>query len=471
MKKNKIFSLPENIAPKQTYLGVMLPYSPIHELLFQHSPELLVMTSANINSLPLEYNNESALNNISDIADFFILHNRDIHIPIDDSVVKIINNEVKIIRRGRGYVPEPVKHTIDKSILSCGSDMKNTFCISKDNFLFSSQHNGDLKNLETLDNYKRNIEHFKKIFKFQPEFIACDFHPDYASRKYAEEYNLPLISVQHHHAHIASCMAENHIDKNLIGIAFDGTGYGTDGAIWGGEFFICDLMNFKRFAHLEYVLLPGGEAAVKEPWRMAVSYLNHAIKDKNKLENLLEELFGKKAITINSLINSKINCIETSSMGRFFDAVSAILSISTKVTYEGQASIELEAFIDENFYDSYEYEIVNENSEYIIKTSKIILGIVNDLNSNIKTSTISAKFHNTVINFSLDICNIIKETLNINEIALSGGVFQNNYIYEKLTEKLKKDSFIVYTHKDYPCNDGGISLGQIAIANKQLNKI
>ncbi len=435
LKRKDTCFLPEAIAPNQNSIGVMLPFTPLHEVLFEHCPDLLIMTSANINSLPLEYTNDSARNNLSNIVDYFLIHDREIHIPVDDSVVRVINNEVKMIRRARGYAPAPLSYEIDNSILACGSNMKNTFCISKDNFIFASQHNGDLQNFETIEHFKGNVEHFKNIFKFEPKAIACDLHPDYISTEYAETYNLPLVKVQHHHAHIVSCMVENNLDSPVIGIAFDGTGFGTDDAIWGGEFLLTSISGFHRFAHLEYVSIPGGDSAVKEPWKMAVSYLNHSLKDDSNLTNVLVDMFGDKALTINSMIDSKLNCVNTSSMGRFFDAVSAILNIRREISYEGQAAIELESEIDEKITTAYEFELVPLESEYIIKTSKIILAILDDLKSNIPISTISTKFHNTIVNFSLDICLTIRDTVGFNSVAISGGVFQNTYLYVKLLRK------------------------------------
>ncbi|MBC8059281.1 MAG: carbamoyltransferase HypF, partial [Clostridiaceae bacterium] len=320
LKRSPEYFLPQAIAPKQNTIGFMLPFTPLHELLFDNGPDLLIMTSGNINSLPLEYENENAILNLSTIVDYFLMHNRDIHIPIDDSVVKIVNNELMVLRRARGYAPAPLKYDISNAILACGPNMKNTFCLSKKNFLFVSQHNGNLENLETIEHYKRNIEHYKNIFMFKPMAIACDLHPNYISSEYAHEYPLPKIQVQHHHAHIVSCMVENKLRAKVIGIAFDGTGYGTDGSLWGGEFMLCTISAFERVGHITAVPLPGGDIAASEPWRMAVSYINYALKDLTDITELVTSMFGEKALTILKMINSNINCFMTSSMGRFFDA-------------------------------------------------------------------------------------------------------------------------------------------------------
>ena len=480
LNQKKDYNLPQSIAPNQKTLGVMLPYTPLHQLLFSGDIEVLIMTSANIYGLPLEYDNESARENLSSLVDFFLMHNRDIYIPVDDSVVKVVNNELRMIRRARGYAPEPFKANLNNKILACGPNMKNTFSLAKDNLLFVSQHNGDLENIETFNHYKRNIEHFKDIFLFSPEYIACDLHPKYTSTQYAEEYDLPLIAVQHHHAHIASCLVENHIDKKVIGIAYDGTGYGTDNKIWGGEFLICDMKSFSRAAHLDYVKIPGGEKAIEEPWRMGVSYLystfekSEASNNELTIDNLKDtivKLYGTEASALIKILDKNINCIETSSMGRLFDAVSSMLNIRKKVTYEGQASIELEAVIEKDCEEYYNYSISHNRDKniYNIEVYKTILEILDALNNNISVSTISSKFHNTVIHFTLEMCKILREETAINDIVLSGGVFQNSYLLEKTIKILKGQNFTVHTHSEIPSNDGGISVGQLAIANELIN--
>ena len=268
LKQKVNFSLPKNIAPFQNTLGVMLPYSPLHMLLFSKDIDVLIMTSANVHGLPLEYKNENAKEKLYGLVDYFLFHNRDIYIPIDDSVTKVIDEEERIIRRARGYVPEAIKLDHINDILACGSNMKNTFCIAKDNYAFLSQHNGDLENIETLEHYKNNIEHFKNIFSFSPKYLALDMHPEYLTNQYANNIKLPKIFVQHHHAHIVSCMVENEEKGQVIGIAFDGTGYGIDKKIWGGEFLLCSKSQFERVGHLDYIKMVGGEKAIEEPWRM-----------------------------------------------------------------------------------------------------------------------------------------------------------------------------------------------------------
>jgi len=475
-KKNYIQShknISAATAPKQKTLGVMLPYTPLHEILFwNENIEVLIMTSANISGLPLEYDNDTAITHIGNIVDYFLLHNRDIYIPVDDSIARVINNKVRLIRRARGYVPYPFNFKGIKPILACGSNMKNTFSIGKNDFIFVSQYNGDLENIETFNHYKRNIEHFKNIFSFNPQYIAHDMHPNYMSTNYAESFNLPKISVQHHHAHIVSCMIDNNLNnRNVIGISFDGTGYGTDGKIWGGEFLICNFNESKRIGHLAYMPLPGGDNAIKEPWRIGTSYLYNTLKNIYSKDTAISEtisIFGEKCRPIIKMIEKNFNCIETSSIGRLFDAISSIIGVREKISYEGQASIELEALINNPCDMYYNYEIIKEQELYLIKPNNIIYSIFKDINNNVSIEVISSKFHNTIVNFTVDMCVLIRNKININEVVLSGGVFQNAYILSNLIEALKEKDFTVYSHENIPTNDGGVSIGQIIIANANI---
>nr|WP_312291464.1 carbamoyltransferase HypF [Clostridium chromiireducens] len=466
LNKLNNYSLPETLAPNQNTLGVMLPFTPLHELLFLNDLNVLVMTSANVRGLPLEYINDNAVDHLSDVVDYFLMHDRDIFIPVDDSVSKVVLGRERVIRRARGYAPEPINFKTVAPILACGSNMKNTICISKDNFLFLSPHNGDLENLETYEHYKNNIDHLENIFSSNPEYIVSDMHPSYYSTQYAQSCDTELIQVQHHHAHIVSCMIENKLSSKVIGLSFDGTGYGTDGKIWGSEFLICDYENFHRAAHLDYVMMPGGDAAILEPWRMGASYLYHS---KPEEITYISDFYGNKADILLKMIDKNINCVETSSMGRFFDAVSSILDICQKVTYEGQASMELEALINNNDNDSsYDYYIFNKDNELIIDTIPIINSVVNDLRAGTSKNMIAQRFHNTVISFSVDICKRLRILHNINDVALSGGVFQNNYIFVGLVNALETQGFNVYSHSIIPTNDGGIALGQLVIADAKL---
>ncbi|MBE0478889.1 carbamoyltransferase HypF, partial [Candidatus Aerophobetes bacterium] len=343
--------LPEEIAPKNSYLGVMLPYTPLHYLLLEKAKIPLVMTSGNISEEPIAYKDEEALCRLNKIAHAFLVHNREIQIRVDDSVGRIAEGKPMLVRRSRGYAPQPLKIGVEvkRCVLGMGGHLKNTFCFLKGDNAILSHHIGDLENLEALSAFEEGIEHYRKIFYLKPKIIACDIHPDYASTQFAEKYAqdnlLPLIKVQHHHAHIASLLAENKINEKIIGVAFDGSGLGTDGCIWGGEFLIADEKEFKRAAHLRYIALPGGEGAIKQPWRMALSYLYAIYGDGcidiacQSLSNLVEL---EKIAMLKTLMDKKINSPLTSSTGRFFDAVSALLGIRGNINYEGQAAIELE---------------------------------------------------------------------------------------------------------------------------------
>lgn len=493
-------TLPKNIAPFQKTLGVMLPYTPLHELLFQGDIEVLVMTSANIYGLPLEYENQSAIKNLSSISDYFLMHNRDINIPIDDSVVKVINEEILMFRRARGYTPEAFKLVGVKNILACGSNMKNTFSISRDNYIFLSHHIGDLENLETILHYERNIKHFSDMFSFKPDYVTCDLHPDYASTNYAKKLNLKPILIQHHHAHIASCILENDLQGKVIGVAYDGTGLGTDNKIWGGEFLVCDLSSFKRVAHLDYLPMSGGDKSINEPWRLGTSYVLKTLKKLSTHEfslsedhiSMIKNLFGENSRTLIKLLEKNINCIETSSMGRLFDAAASIILGKSHISYEGEASIELEAIIHGSSSDYYPYKIIKDieaqtsanylngnlevdlcanSTSYIIEPYNIINGILNDKYKQVSPELMSIKFHNSIIKLTVDTCKLIRDNVNINTVALSGGVFQNSYLLKNLLQELNIENFFVYSNKLIPSNDGGISIGQLAITNSIIRDL
>lgn len=453
-----------NIAPNNNKLGVMLPYTPLHYLLFDDGLDVLVMTSANASGLPIVYKNDEAVEKLKNIVDYFLLHDREIHIPVDDSVVRVILDKECLIRRSRGYAPVSVKIKGLEDTLACGPSQKSVFCISKDQFAFLSQHIGDLDNLETYENFEKNVEHFKSLYNIEPKIIAYDMHPEYLSSQYAQNTEGRKTPIQHHHAHIASCMIENNVYKKVIGIAFDGTGLGTDDRIWGGEFLVCDLTDFERAGHLDYVKMPGGDVAVKEPWRMALSFLYKLYGEEIKT-NILSHIADKNMKNIIAMIKHNINCTETSSMGRFFDAVSALLALKTKTTFEGEAAIYLEAIADKKENGRYDYYINNSNGKNIVNTNEIIQGIIKDIENNVGKSIISKRFHNTVIAFSIDMCKLIRSEYSINSVALSGGVFQNEIILMGIYNGLISEGFTVYTHGEIPCNDGGIALGQLAIAN------
>jgi hydrogenase maturation protein HypF len=462
--------LPLNVAPDNNRLGVMLPYTPLHHLLFDDSIEVLVMTSANVSGLPIVYKNEEALEKLNNVVDYFLLNDRDIHVPVDDSVARVILGEERIIRRSRGYAPIPVIIEGIKETLAYGSHLKNTFCISKEQFAFMSQHMGDMDNLEAYKNYEYNVEHFKNLYNIKPELIAYDMHPDLLLSNFARKDEGKKIPVQHHHAHIVSCMIENKVNEKVIGIAFDGTGFGTDSKIWGGEFLVCDYKDFKRAGHLNYVKMAGGDSAVKQPWRMALGYLFKTYGDEVNT-NIFTSISEKSIKTIFAMLKNNINSIENSSMGRFFDAVAALIGIKMNVTFEGEAAIHLETISHTNENGVYKFDIYTKDETYVVNTDNIIKNIIEDIEKSIDKSIIAKRFHNTVVAFSLEMCKLIRDKYGINSTALSGGVFQNEILLKGLHKRLIENGFKVYTHKDIPCNDGGISIGQLVIANyKEKNK-
>jgi len=472
LKQNSSFNIPFLVSNGLDTIGVMLPYMPFHYLLFEKlKTDVIILTSGNISDEPIVIDNTIAKEKLVSVSDALLEYNRDIFNRTDDSIVFVAGGKERIIRRSRGYVPNPVQLSIDaEGIFASGSELKNCFCIGKGKQAILSQHIGDLKNLETFDFYKETISQFNKLFRAKPLLVVGDMHPDYLSTRYVNEINVPKMFVQHHHAHIASCMAEHHLDENVIGVSLDGTGYGDDGNIWGGEFFICDLEKYKRVSHFEYMPIPGGDKVSKEPWRMAVSYLYKVFgKDFLKMNfHFLKNISLEKIDLLIHAIDKKINCPLTSSAGRLFDAVSAITGICNFNGFEAEAPMRLESVIDRNCNLKYNYSI-----NKTICFDQTIKGIVQDIVANIELPVISAKFHNTIISVILDLVNVNKQQYNLNKVVLSGGVFQNKYLLEGIERILKENKFEVYTHSKVPSNDGGIALGQLAIAAKRrsLNNV
>ena len=447
-------------------IGIMLPYTPLHYLIFENSLfESLVLTSGNVTDNPIVINNSLAQKELIQIADAFLLHNREIYNRNDDSVTEVVNSKHRLMRRSRGFAPEPIllKFKSD-GIIAAGAEQKNCFCIGKGNQAILSQHMGDLKNIETFEFYKESILKFQRLFRFNPDLIAHDLHPDYLSTKYAIEAGLKTVPIQHHHAHIASCMAEHGLDGKVIGVSLDGTGLGDDNNIWGGEFFLCDLVQYERYTYFDYVPMQGGNKSVEEPWRMAVSYLYKTYK-KNFVNMKLPfrvDIHNDKVDLLISAIDNNINTVLTSSAGRLFDAVSALMNVCLISSYEAEAAMKLECLIDERVKGCYPYEI-----NKTIMVTEVIKNIVNDLTSGINNRTIATKFHNTIISIIVDVIKRMSNVSKINVAVLSGGLFQNRYILENLENILKKNKFKVFTHKRIPTNDGGIALGQLAIAAKR----
>lgn len=446
-------------------VGTMLPYMPFHHMLFKKlNMSAIVLTSGNISDEPIVIDDDEALAKLGRISDAVITYNREIHNRTDDSVALVINNKPRLIRRSRSYTPSPIRLDINtEGIFAAGAELVNCFCIGKGNQAIMSQHIGDLKNLETLDFYAESAERFKRLFRFEPKLAVCDMHPDYLSTRYARELNIPLIETQHHHAHIASCMAEYKLDEKVIGISFDGTGYGTDGHIWGGEFFICDLIDFERISHFEYLPQPGGDLVTKQPWRMMLSYMHHyfGIDVVDKYPSVFNNIPLKELEMVIAMLEKGINCPLTSSSGRLFDAVSALLDICKTASYHAEPPMRLES-IAKDTSDLYTF---NSGKEIGFKT--VFEGILKDMERGIDTGLISGKFHNTIIQVIFEMVKKISQQTGIKKVVLSGGSFQNRILLKKAEDSLRDANFVVFSQLAIPSNDGGIALGQLAIAAKR----
>ena len=466
----EINKLSKSVSSGMDTIGIFLPYMPFHYLLFEQiQTSAIVLTSGNRSENPIIIRNDKAKTELKDIADAFVLHNREIYNRTDDSVVMVVNSSERLIRRSRGYAPEPIilPFNVD-GILALGPELKNTFCLGKDNMAIISQHIGDLKNMATYDFYQQTISRYLDLFRVKPQIIAKDMHPLYLSTRFADQFdNLTQVDIQHHHAHLASCMAENNIRQKVIGISLDGTGYGTDGQIWGGEIFLCDLENFIRKKHFAYVEIVGGDKSIKEPWRLALAYLYHTFG--KKFQDLkipfVKHFSADKKNSIHFALENKINTIQTSSLGRFFDAVAAMLEICLETSYDAEGPMKLESILDETITDEYPF-----SNEKEINIKNIISSIVKDIEKKVDNAIIATRFHNTIISILLKTADEIKGETQINKIALSGGVLQNRYLLKNLEIKLRKMEFEVFSQKKVPANDGGVSFGQVAIAAMTRNK-
>ncbi len=467
VKAKKGTFLSKYCAPDNPYIGVMIPYTPLHHLIMSKVDFPLICTSGNLTEEPIAFKNKEALLRLKDIADYFLLHNRPIERYIDDSVCKVINKKLVIIRRARGYAPMPfILKKVLPQILALGPYLKNTIAISKFNRIIVSQHIGDLDNEKSFNAFKKVIEDFKKLFEFKPEIIACDAHPEYLSTKYGEEIskkeNIPLIKVFHHHAHIASCMIENEIEEKVLGVAWDGTGYGRDGKIWGGEFLICDFKDFERFATFREFGLLGGDKAIKEPRRSAIGVL-YEIYGEGVFDmdfEPLKSLSGAEKKIFKSAYKKNLSIFKTTSVGRLFDALSSILGLRQRITFEGQSAMMLEWIAEDykgNLNSFYDFEI-RKSECYVIDWVPLFKGIIEDLKSKREKSFIAYKFH-------LTLSEIIKKISEISgdyKVLLSGGVFQNKLLKELVFKKIKGRK--VFMHSKIPPNDGGISVGEVIVA-------
>lgn len=476
LQKKRGVDLPKGIAPGQTTLGFMLPYTPLHLLLLEPEPgypEVFVMTSGNLSEEPVAFIDDEAIRRLSGITDGFLMNDRPIHMRVDDSVVRVFEDQLYPIRRSRGYAPRSIAlPTVVPQTLACGAELKNTFCLTRESQAFLSHHIGDLENYETLNSFETGIEHFKNLFRINPEVIVADLHPDYLSSKYAiessETFGLPLIRVQHHHAHLAACLADNgwNSDESVIGLTYDGTGLGLDNAIWGGEVLIGNYGAFTRRFHLSEAPLPGGDAAIRHPARIALAYLLACGLEYPDSLSPATTLCYEERTVLRSQIEHKINTPLTTSMGRLFDAVSALIGVRQTATYEGQAAIELENICDPTVLDA--YSIPFENNTVLIKP--LLEQIIRDWTENIPQSTISTRFHNGLAHLSVELCKQIRNETSIKTVALSGGVWQNITLLTKTLALLRQEGFHPLIHRQVPANDGGISLGQVMIANQQISR-
>jgi hydrogenase maturation protein HypF len=465
--ESKWFGISSSVAPGNPYLGIMLPYTPLHHLLMAELRHPVVATSGNISEETICTDEYEALKRLGGIADFFLVHNRPIVRPIDDSVVFVINDRETILRRARGYAPLPIQLKKPLSpVLAVGGHLKNTVAISVGEKVFLSQHIGDLENRQSFDTFTDSVDSLCGLYDFKPQTVAHDSHPDYASSKYAVNLDLPGIKVQHHYAHVLSCMAENGLEGPVLGVCWDGTGYGPDGTVWGGEFLKVNDRSFSRIAHLRTFHLPGNEKAIREPRRSALGVLFEIYgEDVLDMKNVLNgdgfRLEERKNLI--KMIKSGINSPVTSSIGRLFDAAASIVGLCHVASFEGQAAMRLEYAIgDLNTDETYEYEINKADDKYIIDWESMIRAIVDDMNESVDAGKIAAKFHNALVEMIVDVAEIVNEK----RIVLSGGCFQNRYLIERTADRLQARGFESHRHHLIPPNDGGLALGQIVAASR-----
>jgi hydrogenase maturation protein HypF len=485
------------VAPGNRYLGVMLPYTPLHHILLRDLERPLVMTSGNLSEEPIAQDNDEARGRLGTLADAFLLHDRDIYARYDDSVWFVPGRE-QPIRRSRGYAPFPVRLPFTtRPILAVGAELKNTFCVARDDFAFLSQHIGDMENVETLDHFEASVALFRHLFRVEPEVVAHDLHPDYLSTCYAlraaEQLGpaqpgtapnpIPLVSIQHHHAHVAACLVDNGWtpdDGPVIGVAWDGTGYGLDGHIWGGEFFVGDYGGFQRVAHLEYLPMPGGEAAIHNPWRLALGYL-YALTGRVPA---LQGITAQQARILCRQVDRGLNTPLTSAAGRLFDAVAALVGVRHQVTYEAQAAIEMEmlatrtagskpTFLEAGSFQEgvYPFGLEGDGQEaapYLVRLRPLVEAIQADLAAGLDPAEIGYRFHHTMAALIEDLCSRIAAQSGLRTVTLTGGCFQNRLLLSLSVTRLEQAGFRVLLHRQVPCNDGGISLGQVALAHSAL---
>ncbi|MGW8312475.1 MAG: carbamoyltransferase HypF, partial [Desulfuromonadales bacterium] len=463
--------LAESIAPRNRYFGVMLPYTPLHHLLLHEDFTALVMTSANLCDEPIAFEDTEALQRLAGVADAFLTHNRRIHTRTDDSIVRITAERPLLLRRSRGFVPRALAMARPlPPVLAVGAELKNTICLTRGDRAFLSQHVGDLKNLDVYDSFRRTIDHLKSILEVTPELVAHDLHPDYLSTRFAlEESGLPTIPVQHHHAHLASCLAENGSDGPAIGVIFDGVGYGDDGRIWGGEFLIGDVRSCERVGHFRYQKMPGGDLATREPWRMTLSYLSTIFGEIPGGVAAFDGIPEPELRLVGQAMTRNINTPLTSSCGRLFDAIAGLLGLRQKVTFEGQAALELEMSADPLADEILPFDLLHQNGQIIFDPTPLVKCIFEENSQGVSPAALAGRFHATLAAMVQEVCEELRTRTSLQQVVLSGGVFQNRLLTEMTLARLTRSGFKIMRHSLVPPNDGGLALGQAVVAASGLD--
>jgi hydrogenase maturation protein HypF len=464
--------LSSELAPGLRHQGIFLPYTPLHHLLMVETGTPLVMTSGNLSEEPIAKDNDEALRRLAEVADCFLLHDRDILVRYDDSVTRSLDEREYPVRRARGYAPYPVKLQRGSAVevLALGAELKNTFCFLRGNHAFVGQHIGDMDNREAVEHYEEAMRAIGRLFSLAPRVIAHDLHPEYLTTQMAGEYDLPRVGVQHHHAHIASCMADNDLEGRVIGVSWDGTGYGPDGTVWGGEFLVCDEKDFERAAHLAVYPMPGGEVCIKELHRMAFGVLWEVCANEADAVARFAELFAARASEAKILaaqIKSGFNTPLTSSAGRIFDAAAALMGLRERAFYEGQAACELEA-VAAGDIPPYPCELDTSSSPWIVDTRPMFAALLEDIGRHAGKPQMATAFHAALAGAVVETCGKLSRETGIDRVALSGGVFQNELLTMAVVAGLRKQGLAPYLHRRVPCNDGGISLGQAVVAARRV---
>ncbi|MBN1289373.1 MAG: carbamoyltransferase HypF, partial [Actinobacteria bacterium] len=457
-----------HVAEGLKHQGLFLPYTPLHYLLLEQCGLPLVMTSGNISGEPIATDNEEALERLSGVAGCFLLHDRDILIRYDDSVTRVFQGVEYPVRRARGYAPYPLtlSSSSEIEVLALGAELKNTFCLLRADKAYVGQHVGNMDNALALDHFEKALETVTRLFSLKPQLVACDLHPEYVTTQIAADYGIPVTPVQHHHAHIAGCMADNCLEEEVIGVAWDGTGYGEDGTVWGGEFLYCNGPQYRRLAHLRQYKMPGSDSCIYSIYRMAAGVLSGVYSDADtalgKLRQVVE-IEGPEADIIAFQLENGVNALLTSSSGRLFDAAASITGMRRTAQYDGQAACELEA-VAEDVDSGYPFQLLDGQGIYIVDTGPLFEGLLTDSLAGVQRSLMAGKFHHTMACIIAETCDLLSGETGIRKIALSGGVFQNVLLTGKVVEMLKSRNLVPVLHRRVPCNDGGIAFGQAVVA-------